>query len=1030
MSYSHAGDNALAPRLQKSLEGFARKFWHRKSLRVFRDQTTLAVTPHLWPTIATALDEAEYFILLASPESAASPWVQKEVAHWLARNTPENFLIVLTAGRIDWDDDANDFDWSRTNALPEALRRVFGNEPKWEDLSTIRSSRDVKQLDPILRQATASLYATMTGRPLDEVYGEDVTRQAQFKQFLGAVAAVILTLGGLGLYAFMQANIEARERLRSQSLTLSATSLLQNKSSRYTRATLTAMDAVPDAARCDAREEMAEAAWALRASSLNHAWNLQTRVLVAHSGALYTLALSRDGAWLASGWSDGTIRVYDTKDWREVKTLTGHTQGILNLSFSPDGRYILSSAGTKLSDPSRDNTVRLWDWQTRTDPAATFPEKAHVFTARFDSSGRRILTNASGNAARLWTIDGAGVPEHELSSSPSSQEKDGVLSAAFSPDDTLVATGSESGRVILWEAGSGNISKVLSERQGERARHIAFIDGGQRVVVGGYAGTVRIFDVASGALIYASKDHKGTAQASGVNAIAVNPQGNGFATASVDTTIRLYDAANIRTAQILYGHESKVQGAAYTGDGANLVTWSQDGTVRIWATENGRMLAVLRGHTSNVNTAVLLPGGDGLVTGSDDGGLRVWSRAEPAGAMVLRAFPMETSRRGKTNTLNSVTFSPDAKRLAAGSWNGKAALFDGATGAVIAELPGDGAPVLSVAFANSGAFLATATGHLEGKHDRTYSVRIWDAESGAPRGEPLIHGSRLRTVAFSPDDSAVVAAAGDNRAVVWRLNDAAAQPLMLKGSHSAPVTSAAWSRDGKRIATSSMDRTVRLWDASSGAELASARPIKLGDAVYKVGWFMLGARELLLTASGDSRLTLWDPYTRKIVLSIDDQVEGESDWFSSVSALPGQGPEGTDAILAVTSRGAVRIWGLNPPGAGAGQPLDYVELAKLMPYDNAVYDAASDRSGTRIALAQRDGTARILTLSGIAELLPKAREAVGCCVTREERVHFGIGTVSAACKVAQERWTSRISSVIGAYMPFLNTQPAGVDHGQ
>ena len=74
MSYSHAADGQLAPTLEQNLRGFALPFWKRlwrpHSLRVFRDETTLQMTPHLWPTIQNGLDKSRFFILLASPEAA------------------------------------------------------------------------------------------------------------------------------------------------------------------------------------------------------------------------------------------------------------------------------------------------------------------------------------------------------------------------------------------------------------------------------------------------------------------------------------------------------------------------------------------------------------------------------------------------------------------------------------------------------------------------------------------------------------------------------------------------------------------------------------------------------------------------------------------------------------------------------------------------------------------------------------------------------------------------------------------------
>ena len=81
------------------------------AMRVFRDQSDLSLVPNLWGKIETALSESEFFVLLASPESAASPWVNKELDHWISNNGIENILIVLTDGIVQWDDNNGDFDW-------------------------------------------------------------------------------------------------------------------------------------------------------------------------------------------------------------------------------------------------------------------------------------------------------------------------------------------------------------------------------------------------------------------------------------------------------------------------------------------------------------------------------------------------------------------------------------------------------------------------------------------------------------------------------------------------------------------------------------------------------------------------------------------------------------------------------------------------------------------------------------------------------------------------------------------------------
>src|SRR5580698_583586 len=102
LSYSHTADGALAAAIQSALHSFAKPWYKLRALHVFRDQTNLAVNPALWSSIREALDQSQFFILFASPEAAASPWVAKEAEYWIGRNGVSHFLIVLTGGELRW----------------------------------------------------------------------------------------------------------------------------------------------------------------------------------------------------------------------------------------------------------------------------------------------------------------------------------------------------------------------------------------------------------------------------------------------------------------------------------------------------------------------------------------------------------------------------------------------------------------------------------------------------------------------------------------------------------------------------------------------------------------------------------------------------------------------------------------------------------------------------------------------------------------------------------------------------------------
>src|SRR5258707_7071079 len=98
VSYSHAKDKPIAAALQSVIQKLGKPWYRRRALRLFRDDTSLSATPHLWPTIEQALAQSRFLILLASPEAAASPWVSKEVAYWLEHKSADTLFVAVTDG--------------------------------------------------------------------------------------------------------------------------------------------------------------------------------------------------------------------------------------------------------------------------------------------------------------------------------------------------------------------------------------------------------------------------------------------------------------------------------------------------------------------------------------------------------------------------------------------------------------------------------------------------------------------------------------------------------------------------------------------------------------------------------------------------------------------------------------------------------------------------------------------------------------------------------------------------------------------
>lgn len=252
ISYSHIADRLLATDLQSQLHRLACPLFKLRAIRTFRDETSLELNPHLWDSIVDAMDHSNKFLLLASPESSESRWVNKELAYWLEKKGSGSILIALTGGSIVWDTEAEDFDWARTDAIPETLRGVFFKEPLWADFREFRSNPSAAA-ENRFRESVASISAAVRGVAKDTIVGEDlrIRRKAQALAFgAGMILMVLLATSiFLGSAARKQAReIEQKnEKIADQNHNL----IRRNKTIREKSSEVSAMAA-------DAAEQLAE----------------------------------------------------------------------------------------------------------------------------------------------------------------------------------------------------------------------------------------------------------------------------------------------------------------------------------------------------------------------------------------------------------------------------------------------------------------------------------------------------------------------------------------------------------------------------------------------------------------------------------------------------------------------------------------------------------------------------------------------------------------------------------------------------
>ncbi|KIM23596.1 hypothetical protein M408DRAFT_332227, partial [Serendipita vermifera MAFF 305830] len=495
-----------------------------------------------------------------------------------------------------------------------------------------------------------------------------------------------------------------------------------------------------------------------------------------------------------------------------------------------------------------------------------------------------------------------------------------VQSVAFSPDGRRIVSGSDDMTIRVWDAETGEVVAGPFQGHIERVNSVSFSPDGRRIVSGSDDMTIRVWDAETGEVVAGPfQGHIGR-----VNSVSFSPGGRRIVSGSDDMTIRVWDA---ETGEVVagpfQGHMGRVNSVSFSPDGRRIVSGSDDWMIRVWDAETGEVVAgPFEGHTALVRSVAFSPDGQRIVSSSFDRTVRIWG--VETGEKVASPF------EGHTNLVDSVAFSPNGRRIVSGSADQTVRIWDAEMGEAVARpFEGHTAWISSVAFSPDGRRI------VSGSDNKT--VRVWNAEMGGIT--PFLE------LKFGPFQLSL------GPWLAKRVRKKVAVNSFEGHTHS--VRSVAFSRDGRRIASGSWDKTIRVWDAETGEVVAG--PLQgHTDSVHSVVFSPDGQCIVSVSSGRTVQVQVWNPETGRVVVS---QFENLSELLEPVVLSP-NGPW----FVSGSHNRMIRVW-----NAETGE----VVAGPFQLYINCHISLALSPDGRHVASGSTDETIRVWNAeTGEAVALP------------------------------------------------------------
>lgn len=481
---------------------------------------------------------------------------------------------------------------------------------------------------------------------------------------------------------------------------------------------------------------------------------------------------------------DGIARVWDVRSGQEVSRFEAHTERIEAITFSPDGRTLVTGGD--------DAIAYAWDAQTGELISEYDRLNGPVVDLDFHPNANIILIMALETAPTLWDFGRNG--SRSFSNYLPIGDNLEVGAGVFNSDGTAVLT-SFGLDMVYWNIESGELLETFTGH-GSYINDIAIDPDDNFAITSAWReNSIRIWDLSRGLQETLFNGHDGV-----VHRVVVSFDGRHAISASDDETLRVWDltsGALIRTYD--EGPTNDIYGVDYHPNGESVIVAGQYANIYRIELETGDVINQYEGLTERVWTVQYSPDGNFIFAGGDEAVVNMWNANT---GEIVHTF------RGHTDNVTTLDVSSDGRLLLTGSNDATVGIWDIETGNLIGSLIQFEGALRSVVFSPDNREFVAGAGTL---------IRLSDVETRGIIRDFVGHTNRVNTLAFSGNGQRLASGGGDGSVRLWNVNTG--EVIHVMRGHQGQVRSVEFGQQDRRILSSSADATLRLWDTRTGLEV-------------------------------------------------------------------------------------------------------------------------------------------------------------------------------------------------------------------